>query len=103
MTQDILDTNTIIINIKDLLKKVIESSQIDKYQYIIKIYELLAVNKKFVKDNNKFYLTMKTKAKELVNDIITKINSNDIHSNESQIGAKTIFVIISSINKLKFD
>lgn len=86
----------IVSEIKDLLEKVATCPRKEKYQYIIHIYDILKSNKNFVKSHNKFYLTLKKNALELISQGNNKLHISE-NKEKEDIG-KTIFCIVNCIN-----
>jgi hypothetical protein len=94
------DKSEIIAKIKDLLHKVATSPRIERYPHIAEIYDYLKANKQFVKDNEKFYSTLKMNAKQLLQDMVTRLKSEQMESQEVELIYKAIGSILKCVELL---
>lgn len=94
-------TGEIIVHIADLLKKVENSPRLEKYQYIIQIYDCLKSNIKFVTEHHQFYLTLKKNAFDLIGQIKPLLNSLEISDEEKNDMARTTYSIITCIHTIQ--
>jgi hypothetical protein len=83
--------------IKYLLAKVESTPRAEKYQYIVQIYDCLGSNKKFVTENQKFYLTLKTKANCLIKDMLERLVNGSLDLSEIASSSQALLSIVNCV------
>jgi hypothetical protein len=93
----------LVEKIKHLLAKVESTPRIEKYQYVVQIYDCLAKNKKFVTDHEKFYLTLKTNANSLIKDMVKRLSEGSLESSEIVVSCQALLSIVNCIKLIDGD